>query len=82
MDDFAHLNRESGFPFAINDADVALQDTTIHASQRSRLPKVMPPMFLQKPQKQAPGAMLQNAKGALADEMGVGKTLPRIVYIA
>lgn len=32
MDDFAHLNRESGFPFAINDADVALQDT-IYTSQ-------------------------------------------------
>ena len=65
--------------------DAVIDATFEWAAKRATLPKVRQPDFLKTPmfwyQKQAFGAMLQQKSGILADEMGVGKTLPAIAYM-
>lgn len=64
---------------------LAMEMSFLDAMKRSRLPQVRKPdnmnitMFSY--QKQSFGAMLQSRNGILADEMGIGKTLPAIAYV-
>ncbi|KAF2444386.1 P-loop containing nucleoside triphosphate hydrolase protein [Karstenula rhodostoma CBS 690.94] len=55
------------------------------AASRSRLPRVIQPSHLKMQlfpyQQEAYGAMIQDRRGILADEMGVGKTAAAIAYM-